>query len=496
MRAWRTSLAALGFGLALLILLFALRQLAAAITATHLLHQSGRLLATLQSGEPPWHWEPREPEDLIAGRAFGAANLAAGRDGVRMTSRDGSPFQIGLRLAQPIDLANWPRLVIQGHASAAGTLGLVQQTAGQPACLAPHAARLPAGYFNLALDLRTLGWQAPCTTPGVTDLLRLQPRMPAGASLQLLRVALRSPAASFQSPSTPVAAPSRPGHIDRWAAAHRDLPAAPVLRLPAPASTETLLALRDQLRRFRPAALFVVGEQRLEPASGGAATPGAFAWAASALYLAGLLWLGLRPRQGRAAGWLEVAAIVLGPLWLIAGLQWGSAHPQPAVLAFAAALLYAARAEWPVRPRGWRWLGSWRGIWLALLPLPIGLALVALLGHGWHPPRPGGAAIYLLWAALQQWLMLAVVMRRVERLVPVASVAILLTATAFALMHTPNGVLMQLCLLAECWWAWCFLRSRALLPITVAHAACALLVQAGLVGTALRSMEVSARFFL
>jgi hypothetical protein len=55
---------------------------------------------------------------------------------------------------------------------------------------------------------------------------------------------------------------------------------------------------------------------------------------------------------------------------------------------------------------------------------------------------------------------------------------------------------MQLCFLAELWWAWCFLRSRRLLPIALAHAGCALLVEAGLVGSVLRSLEVSARFLL
>ena len=496
MRIWRTPLAALGFGLALLALLLAARLLASSITAAHLLHHSDHLLATLQSGEPPWHWEPRVPDDLIAGRAFGAADLAAGRNGLRITSRDGSPYQIGLRLAQPIDLAHWPRLVIRGHAGAPGMLGLIRQTEDQPACLAPDAVPIPAGNVALILDLRTLAWQSPCGPPGVTDMLRLQPRMPAGASLRLDRIALRSPVAPLHSPLPAMAAPTEPSQVQRWAANHRDLPATPVLRLPSSASAETLLALRDQLRRHWPAALFVVDGHRLRPASGQSAAPAAFAWACSALYLAGLLWLGLRPRQGRAAGWTELVALLLGPLWLVAGLQWGSAHPQPAALAFAAALLYAAQAEWRAQPQGWRWLGPWRATWPALWPLPLGLALVALLGHDWHLPRLGAATTYLLWAALQQWLMLAVVMRRLERWVAAPGVAVLLTAVAFALMHTPNGALMQLCLLAECWWAWCFLRTRALLPIAMAHAACALLVQAGLVGTVLRSMEVSARFFL
>nr|WP_255436733.1 CPBP family glutamic-type intramembrane protease [Rhodanobacter sp. PCA2] len=92
--------------------------------------------------------------------------------------------------------------------------------------------------------------------------------------------------------------------------------------------------------------------------------------------------------------------------------------------------------------------------------------------------------------------MLAVVLRRLEGGRLPAGLAVLLCALVFALMHTPNGVLMQLCLLAELWWAWCFRRSRALLPVAAAHAACALVVEASLAGGLLRSLEVSARFFL
>ena len=72
----------------------------------------------------------------------------------------------------------------------------------------------------------------------------------------------------------------------------------------------------------------------------------------------------------------------------------------------------------------------------------------------------------------------------------------LAAALAFALLHVPNGTLMQLCFLAELWWAWCFVRQRSLLLIALAHAACALVVGAGLIGDGLRSLEVSARFFL
>lgn len=495
MRIRRTPLAALGFGLALLGLLLGMRVLSAGMTATHLRHHSERLLATLQSGEPLWHWAPRVPEDLIAGRAFGAASLTADHSGLRMTSVDGSPYQVGLRLAQPIDLAHWPLLVIQGRSSAPGKLGLIRQAAAEPACQAADAVRLPRGAFTLTLDLRALAWQPPCYPPSVADMLRLEPHMPAGATLQVQQIALRAPAMAPLLPFPAREVPADPGQLAGWIAPQRDGSATPLLRLPAHASAETLLGLRDRLRQHWPAALLVVGDRALEPAPAVRAAP-AFLWATSALYLAGLLWLGLRPRQGRALGWLELGAILFGPLWLIAGLQWGSSDPQPAALAFAAALVYALRTPWRKSSPEWHWLGSWQSTWLALVPLPIALGLVALLGHHGRVPAPGAIAIYLLWAILQQWLMLAVVMRRLGALLPARNAVILLTATLFALMHTPNGALMQLCLLAECWWAWCFLRTRALLPIAVAHAACALLVQAGLVGTVLRSMEVSERFFL
>jgi hypothetical protein len=54
---------------------------------------------------------------------------------------------------------------------------------------------------------------------------------------------------------------------------------------------------------------------------------------------------------------------------------------------------------------------------------------------------------------------------------------------------------MQFCFVAELGWAWCFLRSRTLLPVALAHAASALILESALAGSTLRSLEVSARFF-
>jgi membrane protease YdiL (CAAX protease family) len=73
---------------------------------------------------------------------------------------------------------------------------------------------------------------------------------------------------------------------------------------------------------------------------------------------------------------------------------------------------------------------------------------------------------------------------------------VFLCALLFALLHTPNARLMLLCFAAELWWARCFMRDRAVVPVALAHAICALLLQAGLSGGWLRSLEVSARYFL
>jgi membrane protease YdiL (CAAX protease family) len=108
-------------------------------------------------------------------------------------------------------------------------------------------------------------------------------------------------------------------------------------------------------------------------------------------------------------------------------------------------------------------------------------------------PTAGRALLYIGWAFVQQWVILAVVAALLARALP-RPAAVLLAALAFALLHTPNGLLMQLCFVAELGWAWWYLHHRALLPVALAHAFSALLLQACLAGGILRSLEVSARF--
>ncbi|GAB3788753.1 lysostaphin resistance A-like protein [Dyella agri] len=493
------TLAGAGFALLVALTLLGLRELAAGITAHHLQGVADQQLFRLEHAEPLWQWQLRQPHDLVAGRAFGTADVQRMDGGLRIRSRDGTPFELGLPVSGMLDPGHWPLLALQGEADVPFRLGVAwQPQLGQPGCLGWQDTPVAAGPLRIVVDLRRLHWQgvdgSDCAAPQRIEVLRLRLLLPAQASLRLDDVALRRDAPLSMPAQPPLQLSSDPATATRQVA-DPSLPAAPWIALPADASAEMQLALRQRVWRQRPGALILPHGDAPEARSG-SGVPGWLPWFGAIGYLLVLAGLALRPPRSPQRRWLELAACLAGPLWLVVGLQLGLRLTLPGLLAFGGALLFAAQAEWRQRPAVWRWLGDWHAWLLPFALLPLALLLIA--GCGWHftAPAPGHVLTYLLWAALQQWLMLAVVLRRLEgsRLHPVF--AVLLTAIAFALMHTPNGSLMQLCLLAELWWAWCFRRTRALLPIAVAHAVCALLVEAGLVGGLLRSLEVSARFFL
>lgn len=492
---------AVGAALVLALLLWMLPMLAARITAAHLLAEARQELATLRASQPLWHWRLRKPHDLIAGRAFGQARLTRDADAVRATSLDGTPFELGLPIARAVDPLHWPILQLELASDAAGTIDLILAD-DATTCVASAAATLALSTRVLRLDLRRLDWRRPqgagCPPPA-TQMLRLRVQIPAGAALAWRSAALLSDTPWSPAPLERIDLPGDRTAMQAASAAispAAERSATPLFRLPASLSAEDMLALRDRLSQRWPAALVVAGDADDLNAPASPAWTAWLGWTACAAYLLLLHGLGRRPARPPVQAGLEVAACLAGPLWLVVGLQWGLGLLEPGVAAAIGAVLYAATLTWRQRPADWRWRGSgWQSwLWpLALLPVTVLLVLAA--GHGFKPATPLHALAYIAWACLQQWLMLAVVLPRLQRLLPQPFWAILFTAALFALLHTPNGRLMQLCLLAECWWGWCFLRSRRLLPIAVAHAACALLVEAGLVGSLLRSLEVSARFF-
>lgn len=487
--------------LAVALLSFGMRMLAAGIVAGQLQRTADQQLARVETGQPLWQWPLREPRDLVAGRAFGAASIRRVPGGLRIASRDGTPFEIGLPVRRWIDAGDWPLLTLQGNASAPFRLGVSwQPQLGQPmACVAWLDTPVASGTMHVVVDLRRLHWQsidgADCAAMHRIDVLRLKFHLPARTWMQLDRVSLHA----TQPMPVPTAAALRLSTDTAIAArqlATANLPRMPWIALPARASAETQLDLRERVWQRWPAALVVTGDTVPVPHDGGA-TPAWLAWFGALGYLLALIGLAWRQPAQPARRWLELMACLGGPLWLTIGLQLGLHLTMPSLLAFGGALMFAAHAEWRGgRANDWRWLGQPRDWLPPFALLPVALLLIVMAGGSFTAPLASHVVVYLVWASLQQWLILVVALRRLEAArLPVPAV-ILATATLFALMHTPNGVLMQLCLLAELWWAWCFRRSRALLPIAAAHAACALLLEAGLAGGWLRSLEVSARFFL
>lgn len=488
-----------GYVLVALVICAALSRLAARITGNHLLDQAQQQLAKVQTNQPMWQWHLRKPHDLIASRAFGNATVAPDDDALLITSNDGTPFELGLPIAWSLDLRHWSILQLQLRSSAPGTLGLVWQGSHPPACLASAAGTLTPDVRALRIDLRGLAWksaeQGNCAAPGIAQMLRLRIQLPAHATLLISSAGLLTtePMPRLQDATVDIPANATKQDVERIADHVQTWPM-PLFHLPNGADAEAMLALRDPLRARWPAALIVPAGAMPEARSTAPART-AIVWLMCAMYMLALAWLALRPVKGRLRPWLELTGCLLGPLWLVAGLHWGLRPTPLGITAFGAGLAFAVAIERRHLPRLWRLPVSGRDWLWPLATVPITVVLIVLYGHSLQPLGLPHVLAYVTWAWLQQWLVLVVLLRRFEQILIRPMWAIVPVALVFALLHTPNGMLMQLCFVSELWWAWCFLRSRSVLPVALAHAACALLVESGLSGGLVRSLEVSARFF-
>jgi hypothetical protein len=454
-------------------LLFALPWLAATIVRGAIERESASDRAAYTAGTSPWRWHLRDRGDVVAERAFGGGRLDEGSKGLQVRATDGSPFEIGLPLRRQADLRAMTILRLEASATAPGHYGLdVRQTLQAPVVHTDLGELLP-DRLSRGVRLDRAKWTDAAghivTMPVRAAMLRLTATLPAGQTLTLREAAL-APLSTWSPPAS--------------------------LALPPGLTAEGLLDWRDARLATSPTASF--GD-----AAPQAVAPAWQPWAAPLLYLLLLAVVpatrsamkvsdGTAPGHARA-GPIEALLVIAGPLWFIAGLGLSSRPGAPGAAMFLIGVGYALLLALRRRLPRWHWVSAWRVSGWPLLALPVTIAIVAVAGHAPAWPTAGRALLYIGWAFFQQWLILAVVAALVARALP-RPLAVLLAALAFALLHTPNGLLMQLCFVAELGWAWWYLHHRALLPVALAHAFSALLLQACLAGGILRSLEVSARF--
>jgi hypothetical protein len=493
----------LGYGLAVAFAVVALQWLAWDAWRAHLVGQSARTIATLERGDTPYRWMPRGEHDLVAGRLFGTNAYEFDERGLRVEG-NGEAFQIGLPYSGAIDLALYDRLELDAAdiAGSQATL-VVRETLGGPM----RFALVPAG--EASIELAGLAWAdefgIAVSTPRRFAMLRVQAQPPKGEAFRFTAARVLSSRGKVDyAPWTPV----KPGAINIAEPAPGVVPR---YRLDTHQTLEAAMAQRDRLLQHAPTALFVLGSDtrdvdetaRALAAHDVAAATGSLSdarWPALALYAASLLLLRLRPpRHARLRAALEAAGALAAPFGLVIGGFVGD-NPDAWITLVAAVSLAFALSLKPVDTlRPWRWLGV-PAAWIAPLATVVLAVMLAAWGHrgdsGLHWPDRITLLRYLAWVVLQQYLICVVLADRLQRTGLAPRWIAFAAALVFALLHTPNAMLMLATFAGGLVWSAAWVRDRALLPIVAAHVASATILLAGLPPEILRSAEVSARFFL
>lgn len=486
--------------------LAALAMLALSIGITrHALNvAAGNAAARYAAGATPWYWRLRTPDDVIAGRAFGQASLSANAGDLTATSDDGTRYAIGLPMARPVDLQRFPRLQLSATSINGFHLkfALAQHLGGD--LLVSSGVTVSGGTRGVAVNLTSLTWHDQSGTsvkPERLAMLRMRIKQAAGSTLGLHDAALLPPSgvAMDVTPPPDMIAPRTPFNLRaalERLAQHTSSKAVPVVVLSDRSTAESMLQQRDQIHAWLPAAIVAASASWRDNHAAAAVLPAWMVWLGLFVYAALLLALLIRPpRHSNWRGICEIAACAAPPLAWAIGLRGASTETTAWAAAVILALVFACVLAWRQRDHAWHWIAAdWRA-WAWPAVALIGAVALLLVWHAPpHLPTAHRLLTYLLWALLQQLMMLVVIAPRLRKLAGAHAWALVGTALLFALMHTPNGWLMQLTFVAELWWAWCFLRRPVLVPVAVAHAVAALLL-AGAVGTLpLRSLQVGALF--
>lgn len=438
----------------------------------------------------PWHWRLAEPGAVVWPGSAGLSPAAAGSDAVSGSLGRGRAYlSLALR-GERIDLALVTGALLRLETSAPLRVSLVGQRGQQEFLLG--AAELPAAARGGHLPLQSDARQS-------LDALRLHLEAAPGARVSVAEVLLLAPDGTRAMPCPAVEEP----HSEPQDCHAR----VPVLSAPERLRPEALLAWRDRVLQWRPAAVVRAHPQwpawpapllalRNDPG-------GWLVWALGALPLLGLL-LSRRtggPRASRAA--LELALVFLPCLFLL-WCGWPARDTGlPIGLALASSLACAALMRDPMGSVTWRGdAAAWRGAAavMAGAALLVGAAALANAtdgdGFAWQPFGSDHAWRYPLWALLQQWILMRAIAPRMRQLWRSDASAAIAAGALFGLLHLPNLSLMLLTFLAGIAWAWLGLRRRALLPLAASHAALGLTLFAVVPPWLVRSAEVGGRFLM
>lgn len=501
-----------------------LHELAQWQFTAHLRDTAARDLSLAASGGTPWDWDFHR-DNIVAGRVFGDAQADFADDCLLVQSHR-NPFEIGLRLPQLLPLREFPRLRLFAFAIAPAQAQLVVRERLDGGAWTSSPFPLAGASAPTDIDVGSVVWRAPDGTvqpaPAVAAMLRLRFSLPQDAVLQFNGATLRRPAdfkrldlsrkPALAQPDAPVQANVIPvyrvpdGGFSAAQIAAISMSSPQILAMPQLPRVERQRLLLDAILDALPAAIVVpqdalgasFAQARREAAdSMPAKVPAGLRWVALVLYAGVLLFARLfPPRHPRWRALLEIALVLVGPLWLVAGGHFSGQIDAAQKFLIACVAAFAISLGFP---RDWRWLGSTRA-WLLALAV---VALAAAIGMAAHECTGGAirriatphVLRYAGWALIQQYLVCVVCTSRWKLAARSDAVAIWFGALGFALLHTPNASLMLATFAGGLCWCTLYLRERALLPLALSHAASAMVLIALLPPSWLYSAEVSARFF-
>ena len=177
-----------------------------------------------------------------------------------------------------------------------------------------------------------------------------------------------------------------------------------------------------------------------------------------------------------------------------------STRPWQRVLYYTAAVFLVAVLWMSFRSgsaMGLRRTNFWRSFWVVGVALLMAAAAVAL-AHHLHAMQPFEGPVpflkrywgYMLWAFVQQILLVDFFLRRFLRLLSRPRSAVLATAGVFAAAHLPNPVLTVVTLVFGTAACLIFLRYRNLYPLAIAHAILGITIAITVPGPIIRNMRV------